>query len=74
MTADERVGDDRFVDFGPEQARKAREAAGLPEPVEVMDLPPDASLVRRIWAFLSRGSGELRKLWASDETRSAGDS
>jgi hypothetical protein len=66
MTADRRADDEQFVAFGPDQARKTREAAGLPEPVEEMDLPHDAGLIRRIWAFLTQRSGEDRKLWARD--------
>jgi hypothetical protein len=73
MTADERIDDDKFVAFGPDQARKARAAAGLPEPVEEMEVPPDAGLVRRIWAFLTQGPGDLRKLWSSERPRSDGD-
>jgi hypothetical protein len=57
------------VAFGPEQAKKGREAAGLPEPPVVTNAPPDAHLIRRIWAFWSSGSGDLRKLWGSAKTR-----
>jgi hypothetical protein len=57
-----RASDDRFVLFGPEQAREAREAAGLPEPTEV---PPDAGFLRGLWIWLTRGNGDGRKLWAS---------
>jgi hypothetical protein len=64
----ERVGDGQFVNFGPEQARKAREAAGMPEPDDGSDLPDDAGPIRRLWAFLTRGSGDLRKLWSSERT------
>ena len=62
VTAQTRPNEDRFVKFGPEEARKAREAAGLPEPTEA---PPDASALRRWWTRLTRGNGDGRKLWAS---------
>ena len=62
VTGATRASDDQFVLFGPEQARKAHEAAGLPEPTEA---PPDASVIRRLWIWLTRGNGEERKLWAS---------
>jgi hypothetical protein len=69
MKANRRVDEEPFVAFGPEQARKAREAAGLPEPLAVPDVPPDAPFLRRLWAFLTKGSGDIRKLWMSDAKR-----
>jgi hypothetical protein len=65
VPTDRRANDEPFVAFGPEQARKGREAAGLPEPPDVADTPTDAGLIRRVWALLTRGSDEARKLWAS---------
>jgi hypothetical protein len=66
VTADRRVSDGQFVAFGPEQAIKAREAAHLPDPPVVTDVPHDASLIRRLWALLTRGSDDHRKLWTSE--------
>jgi hypothetical protein len=64
VTAETRTNEEeRFVEFGPKQAREAREAAGLPEPTEA---PPNAGALRRWWTWLTRGNGEERKLWASD--------
>jgi hypothetical protein len=57
-----------FVALGPENARKGREAGGLREPPVVSDAPQDAGLIRRLWAYLSSGSGDLRKLWGSSRT------
>lgn len=70
MPTDRRAKDEPFVAFGPEQAKKGRLAAGLPEPPDLARIPTDAGLIRRLWTLLTRGSDDVRKLWAS--TKSSG--
>jgi hypothetical protein len=58
-----RAAKEPFVEFGPTQARKARDAANLPEPSTVTDVSHGAGFFRRLWAYLTQGSDDLRKLW-----------
>lgn len=69
MSTDKQRRHEPFVEFGPEQAKKGREEAGLPEPPVVSEAPKAAGLIRRFWAFWSSAPEDLRKLWSSARTR-----
>lgn len=72
VTNARQADDDRFVVFGPEQARKARQEANLPDP-PISPLPPIPDdvhpivrIILRAWRSMTLGTEEIRKLWSTD--------
>ena len=66
VTDEKQARDEPFVEFGPEQARKAKQNAHRPDPPIPIpaDIHPIVRIVLRTWRFVTRGTEDDRKLWS----------